>query len=54
MTIFEMELALLVYRANGVSHVPTQIFRQDFLDMCGPFIEIVNGKLQFVHFTAQE
>jgi hypothetical protein len=54
MTIFEMEQALLVQYADDVSRVPTEIFRQDFLEMCGPFIEIVNDKLQLVHFTVQE
>ncbi|KAH8704111.1 hypothetical protein BGW36DRAFT_287051 [Talaromyces proteolyticus] len=54
MTIFEMKQALSVYRANGVSRVSTELFGLDFLHMCGPFIEIVNGKLQFVHFTVQE
>lgn len=55
MTTFEMEQALLIEPLTyQVARVPIRIFRHDFLDMCGPFIEIVDGKLQFVHFTVQE
>ncbi|KAB8210959.1 NACHT domain protein [Aspergillus parasiticus] len=55
MTIFEMEQALLVNPDPDRSiHVPSSIVKQYFLEMCGPFVEIVDGKLQFVHFTVRE
>jgi hypothetical protein len=52
MMTFEMEQAILINPSLG--HVPTGIFRHDFLDMWCPFIEIVDERLQFVHFTVQE
>ncbi|KAE8391110.1 hypothetical protein BDV23DRAFT_182821 [Aspergillus alliaceus] len=55
MTIFEMEQALFVDSdPDNTSHIPSNIVEQCFLEMCGPFVEIVDGKLQFVHFTVRE
>ncbi|KAE8378971.1 NACHT domain protein [Aspergillus bertholletiae] len=55
MTISEMEQALLVNPDPDCSiHVPASIIQKAFLEMCGPLLEIVDGKLQFVHFTVRQ
>ncbi|KAF5721586.1 NACHT domain-containing protein [Fusarium mundagurra] len=56
MTAPEMEQALAVkFRARGnAKHVPTIINKFNFVKMCGPIIEVVDEKLQFVHFTVHE
>jgi hypothetical protein len=52
MTIFELEQALLVDEsAEGAPSVATAI---NFVRMCGPIIEIMNERPQFVHFTVKE
>ncbi|KAF5659325.1 NACHT domain-containing protein [Fusarium denticulatum] len=56
MTVPEMEQALAVKfhaRGNG-KHVPTIINKFNFIKTCGPIIEVVEEKLQFVHFTVHE
>lgn len=55
MTIFEMEQALLIDTdPEPTAWISSGIATQDFISLCGPLIEIVDGKLQFVHFTVRE
>ncbi|KAF5578807.1 NACHT domain protein [Fusarium subglutinans] len=56
MTVPEMEQALTVkfHTRGNVKHVPTIINKFNFIKMCGPIIEVVEEKLQFVHFTVHE
>ncbi|KAL4986847.1 hypothetical protein BDW68DRAFT_178439 [Aspergillus falconensis] len=50
-----MEQALLIDTdPKRTACISSDIATQDFLSMCGPLIEIVDGKLQFVHFTVQD
>ncbi len=56
LTTFEMEQALTVDSrpTREPSEPPTLLGNINFLKMCGPIIEVVDEKLQFVHFTVQE
>ena len=56
MTIFEMEHALAVDRNpnNELHEPPSPLEKFNFVRMCGPIVEVVDEKLQFVHFTVQE
>ncbi|KAF5532216.1 NACHT domain-containing protein [Fusarium mexicanum] len=56
MTVPEMEQALAVkfHTRGNVKHVPTIVNKFNFIKMCGPIIEVVEEKLQFVHFTVHE
>ncbi|KAF4452091.1 NACHT domain protein [Fusarium austroafricanum] len=56
LTAPEMEQALAVkFHTRGNSkHVPTVVNKFNFVKMCGPIIEVMDEKLQFVHFTVHE
>ncbi|KAF5698369.1 NACHT domain-containing protein [Fusarium globosum] len=56
MTVPEMEQALAVRFRTGrnAKQVPIIINKFNFVKMCGPIIEVVEEKLQFVHFTVHE
>jgi len=55
LTIFEMEQALSVDvdPDRNLDKVP-RVLPTNFVQMCGPIVEIVGEKLQFVHFTVPE
>jgi hypothetical protein len=50
-TRYEMEQALLIDPGRECPQVDTPL---DILKLCGPIIEVVNDKVQFVHFTVKE
>ncbi|KAI0432735.1 hypothetical protein F5Y09DRAFT_300802 [Xylaria sp. FL1042] len=52
MTSLEMEQALSL--DASVEKIPSIIGSINFVKLCGPIIEIVNDKPQFVHFTVRE
>ncbi len=52
MTRQEMEQALLV--SPGSSEAPSVVASVNFVAICGPILETVGEKLQFVHFTVKE
>lgn len=56
MTIFEMEQALAVNtKPDKKPTVVSQVLASlNFVRMCGPIVEVVGEKLQFVHFTVAE
>jgi hypothetical protein len=55
MTALEIEQALSVnLDLEGFGEIPSNFTSVNFVRMCGPIVEIVNEKLQFVHFTVQE
>jgi hypothetical protein len=47
-----MEQALLV--DPDVNAAPAVIANVNFVRLCGPIIEVVDERLQFVHFTVKE
>jgi hypothetical protein len=57
MTTLEMEQAVQIpldpppYDDEGVGRVTDRV---NFVRLCGPIIEDVDGMLQFVHFTAYQ
>ncbi|KAH8668654.1 hypothetical protein BX600DRAFT_538673 [Xylariales sp. PMI_506] len=53
MTNQEIEQALLV-DSNSATATPTVLGRLNFVRICGPIVEIVDERLQFVHFTVQD
>ncbi len=56
MTIFEMEHALAVDAdpEKDLHEPPRPLEKFNFVKNCGPIIEEVDEKLQFVHFTVKE
>ncbi|KAL6355681.1 hypothetical protein LRP88_11285 [Fusarium phalaenopsidis] len=56
LTALEMEQALSIDSnlEKGLSEPPQLVTNVSFVKMCGPIIEVVDEKLQFVHFTAHE
>jgi hypothetical protein len=57
LTTFELEQILLVdVAADDVAaeEAPSVETAVNFVKTCGPIIEIVNDRPQFVHFTAKE
>ncbi|KAH8887852.1 hypothetical protein GQ53DRAFT_872606 [Thozetella sp. PMI_491] len=56
LTVPEMEQALLVDTnpLKSLTEVPKVIGSVNFVQMCGPIVEIMDGRLQFVHFTVSE
>ncbi|KAI1120284.1 hypothetical protein F5Y10DRAFT_258736 [Nemania abortiva] len=52
MTTLEIEQALSIDAST--EEIPSIISSVNFLKLCGPIVEIVNDKLQFVHFTVKE
>ncbi|KAI0813590.1 hypothetical protein GGR55DRAFT_687285 [Xylaria sp. FL0064] len=52
MTSLEMEQAISL--GPSVEGIPSIIGSTNFVKLCGPIVEIVNDKPQFVHFTVQE
>lgn len=48
----EMELAMLIEPDTEI--VPRVRAELNALQLCGPLVEVRNGNLQFVHFTAKE
>ncbi|KAG5768598.1 hypothetical protein H9Q72_003910 [Fusarium xylarioides] len=53
MTLKEMEQALLI-DPKFPSKVPTVQATVDVVKICGPIIDVVDGYVQFVHFTVRE
>ncbi|GKZ31234.1 hypothetical protein AbraIFM66950_011525 [Aspergillus brasiliensis] len=56
LTVWEMEQALSVeFDENGrmTSAVTPDLVSVNFVQLCGPIIEVADGKLQFVHFTVE-
>lgn len=37
-----------------LSEVPQLVTNVNFVQLCGPIVEVVDEKLQFVHFTVHE
>ncbi|RSL44831.1 hypothetical protein CEP53_011049 [Fusarium sp. AF-6] len=56
LTALEMEQALSIDSnlEKGLDEPPQLITNVSFVQMCGPIIEVVDEKLQFVHFTVHE
>jgi hypothetical protein len=52
-TIHELEQALIV-QSQGINGTAVVKSRFPIHRVCGPIIEVVNGYLQFVHFTVQQ
>src|SRR6266496_827305 len=50
-TRYEIEQALLIVPGRECPQVDAPL---DILKLCGPIIEVVNEKVQFVHFTVKE
>ncbi|PNP49788.1 hypothetical protein THARTR1_09556 [Trichoderma harzianum] len=50
LTLLELEQALVV-TISDTSRVSSPL---NFIRLCGPIIEIVEGNIQFVHFTVKE
>lgn len=53
MTLKEIEQALVVDLENP-SKDPRVQSKTNVVEICGPIVEIVNGYVQFVHFTVRE
>ena len=55
LTIFEIEQALSIDADpdRKLDEVP-RVLPINFVQMCGPIVEVVGEKLQFVHFTVPE
>jgi hypothetical protein len=53
LTIYELEQALVVH-TQSVSDRGIVSSKLQLVNLCGPIVEIVDGYLQFVHFTVQE
>ncbi|KAI0970353.1 hypothetical protein F4678DRAFT_436529 [Xylaria arbuscula] len=47
-----MEQALSLDASD--EEVPSVVSTTNFVKLCGPIVEIVNNKLQFVHFIIRE
>ena len=56
LTIPEMEQALSIDADpdRKLEKVPQVLGKLNFVQMCGPIIEVMGEKLQFVHFTVPE
>jgi hypothetical protein len=55
MTTFELEQVLLVDESDESDEAPPSVATAvNFVRMCGPIIEVINERVQFVHFTAKE
>jgi hypothetical protein len=56
LTALEMEQALSIdpNPEEELSEPPQLVTNVSFVQMCGPIIEVVDEKLQFVHFTVHE
>ena len=52
MSRYEMEQALLV--DSGGKAAPSVVGQVNFVRLCGPIVELVDDKPQFVHFTVKE
>lgn len=56
LTVWEMEQALSIEldeEGKMTSAVTPDLLSIDFVQLCGPIIEVADGKLQFVHFTVE-
>lgn len=50
-TRYEMEQALLIAEGRECPRVDASL---DILKLCGPIVEVVNDKVQLVHFTVKK
>lgn len=53
MTLKEIEQALLVDPGNPLKQPRVQAM-VDVVRVCGPIVDVVDGYVQFVHFTVRE
>ncbi|KAF7555032.1 hypothetical protein G7Z17_g2472 [Cylindrodendrum hubeiense] len=55
LTVLEMEQALSIdFNSEEPSELPQLITNINFVQMCGPIIEVADEKLQYVHFTVHD
>jgi hypothetical protein len=53
MTIEELEQALSI-RIGDYGQIPKGYSTLNLVRLCGPVVEVADGEVQFVHFTAKE
>lgn len=50
----EQALSIDPDRTKEIEDIPQCLTNINFVQICGPIVEIEDEKLQFVHFTAEE